>query len=690
MLDTASLESVVRMWLAILLTGLLAVPITSRLFPGPGATPYFTGKILGWLICTYTAWLLSSFRLISFERYGVIVGLVALVTISALCSLRNRSMPALPEILRWETSFFLVYLAGVTLRSANPDIRNLEKFMDFGFINAALRADYMPPLDPWWAGESINYYYFGHVAAAWLTKLSGVPADHGYNLMVGVLFSFTAITAFCVIREGLRSAKPAISMALAVSAAGLVTLGGNFHSVLYGPFRAFSPTTLNREFRYPDSTRYVGFDPSTGDKAFTEMPAYGFTVGDLHAHLLNLPTGLFILLVLFRIVGRRLADRSSAGAAPGEILALGFLFAVSAMTNSWDAVSYGILMGLAGLFLWLQPGGVKAKSLALLVFRGIAVIAIACLLASPFLANFKPIASHLKLAKAHTPIWQLAIIYGHVAVPCLILLTGLFLWARDDTAWKSAAMLAALAVLLVAFPEVVYVEDIYGGEYVRANTMFKFSFASQPVAMLASVLLIGLLLSNGGVKGGALAAVLAIPLFATLSYAWATHGGIGKALASNVLTLDGLGYIDRDRAADRPLLDWLTAQDGGQRIVLIEASGDSYTDAGRLSAMSGVPTVLGWQNHEWLWRGDYDAMVARAEDVTSFYSSTTLANACRILAKYGVTHIAIGTVEREKFATLNESLFQRLGNVIVQSGPSILIRFDASTCPMGKSTGRMD
>ncbi|ESY80388.1 hypothetical protein X740_13600 [Mesorhizobium sp. LNHC221B00] len=689
MLDPASLESLVAMWLAILVTGLLAVPITGRLFPGETATHYFTGKILGWLICTYMAWLLSAFKLISFERSGVVVGLASLAAISALCSLGSKTMPR-RDILRWEMVFFLVYFAGVTLRAENPDIRNLEKFMDFGFVNAALRADYMPPPDPWWAGEPINYYYFGHVAAAWLTKLSGVPSDHGYNLMIGVLFAFTAIMAFCIVRDGLRPAKPAISMALAVSAAALVTLGGNFHSVLYGPLRGLSPTTLGREFRFPDSTRYVGFDPPTTDKVFTEMPAYGFTVGDLHAHLLNLPAGLLILLILFRLVGRRLADRSSAGASPAEILALGFLFAVSAMTNSWDAVSYGMLMGLAGLFIWLQPSQVDAKSLTWLVLRGVAVIAIACLLASPFLAAFKPFASNLRLAKAHTPIWQLAIVYGHVAVPCLVLLTGLFLWARDDAAWKSAAMLAALALLLVALPELVYVEDIYGGEYVRANTMFKFSFAAQPVAMLASVLLIGLLLSRGGLKTGASAAVLAIPLFATLSYFWATHAGIGKALASNALTLDGLGSIDRDRAADRPLLDWLRAQGAGQRILLVEASGDSYTDAGRLSAMSGVPTVMGWQNHEWLWRGDYGATVIRAEDVASFYSSKTPANACRILTKYGITHIAIGTVEREKYAALDGRLFRGLGTVIVNSGPSILVRFDASTCPNGKSTDRMD
>ena len=41
----------------------------------------------------------------------------------------------------------------------------------------------------------------------------------------------------------------------------------------------------------------------------------------------------------------------------------------------------------------------------------------------------------------------------------------------------------------------------------------------------------------------------------------------------------------------------------GQPVVL-EANGDSYSDYERVSAMTGLPTVLGWYVHEWLWRGD--------------------------------------------------------------------------------------
>ena len=37
---------------------------------------------------------------------------------------------------------------------------------------------------------------------------------------------------------------------------------------------------------------------------------------------------------------------------------------------------------------------------------------------------------------------------------------------------------------------------------------------------------------------------------------------------------------------------------------VLEANGDSYSGYERVSAMTGLPTVLGWYVHEWLWRDD--------------------------------------------------------------------------------------
>lgn len=679
MIDAASMGSLVAMWMALVLCGLLAWPLASLLLPHDKDQGYLVAKPLGWLIAAYAAWLAGALHLLSFAHFGTFVGLACLAVIFLFTARRLPPLPSLPRILQWELAFFFVFLAGTLMKATTPDILGLEKFMDFGFVNAALRADTMPPPDPWWGGVPINYYYFGHAAVAWLIKLSGVPADHGYNLMVGAIFAFTATLAYRIVAGSLPESAPRIATLCGSLAAVLVTLGGNFHSVLYGPLRAFSPTTYTRDFFYPDSTRFIGFDPPTGDKAFTEMPPYGFAVGDLHAHLINLPAAFLLMLLLIRLVQRAAQGGAGSGMRLTDVLVLALLFAVSAMSNSWDTVSYGLLLVAAGFLAWLYRGAGIAGLLRQGAW-GIFIVALALLMAAPFLLAFKPFASSLRWSDAHTPFWQLAVIYGHVIGPCILLLAGLLSPLRRNPLWVSAAMLAGVAVILVALPEIAYVKDIYGEDHRRANTMFKFTFQAQPMAVLASMIGIGLLLGMREAKAGVAALFVAIPLLATLSYADATRGGLWRNLDGQKFTLDGLGFINQKRPDDRALIDWLRQRSADEHILLLEAYGDSYGEAGRLSAMTGVPVLLGWRGHEWLWRNDAGMVYRRADEIAAFYGAADLGQACRLIKTYGITHVAIGTIERESFPKLNEALLRELGPIVAQRGKSLLIEVSPGKC----------
>jgi len=59
---------------------------------------------------------------------------------------------------------------------------------------------------------------------------------------------------------------------------------------------------------------------------------------------------------------------------------------------------------------------------------------------------------------------------------------------------------------------------------------------------------------------------------------------------------------------------WINKNIKGQPTIL-EAQGDSYTDYGRVSVNTGLPTVMGWTVHEWFWRNSYDIVAPRIEDV---------------------------------------------------------------------------
>ena len=83
------------------------------------------------------------------------------------------------EALFWGTFFFFL-----TVRAFNPEVYWGEKPMDFSFLNALHRAVRLPPPEPWFAGSTLHYSYFGHYLVAALGKAC--------NIHPGVLFLISA------------------------------------------------------------------------------------------------------------------------------------------------------------------------------------------------------------------------------------------------------------------------------------------------------------------------------------------------------------------------------------------------------------------------------------------------------------------------------------------------------------------
>ena len=102
---------------------------------------------------------------------------------------------------------------------------------------------------------------------------------------------------------------------------------------------------------------------------------------------------------------------------------------------------------------------------------------------------------------------------------------------------------------------------------------------------------------------------------------------------------------------------------------MLEANGDSYTYGNRVSVLTGLPTVLGWFTHEWLWKDSYDLANERAEIVKQMYTSTDMEFVRNLMEEYKVAYIYVGNEERIKFAELgiNETGLQSLGEVIFRN-----------------------
>ena len=149
--------------------------------------------------------------------------------------------------------------------------------------------------------------------------------------------------------------------------------------------------------------------------------------------------------------------------------------------------------------------------------------------------------------------------------------------------------------------------------------------------------------------------------FGTAVYSW-----FGNVLdPSEYRGLDATAYLENVFPEDASAIRWLDETVEGQPVVL-EANGDSYSDYERVSAMTGLPTVLGWYVHEWLWRGDTLDLNTRSADVEQIYTSSDPDLVEELLQKYQVSYIFVGSKEREKYTALNEAVLQQVGEIVYQ------------------------
>ena len=135
----------------------------------------------------------------------------------------------------------------------------------------------------------------------------------------------------------------------------------------------------------------------------------------------------------------------------------------------------------------------------------------------------------------------------------------------------------------------------------------------------------------------------------------------------NYKSLDGLSYLNDLYSTDYQAILWARQNIPGQPVIL-EAQGDSYTDYARVSSNTGLPTVLGWPVHEWLWRGSYNEAGKRVEEVKILYESPDLDLTKQLIDQYNISYVFVGTLERQKYLNLQENKFAALGKIVFQSG----------------------
>jgi YYY domain-containing protein len=708
-------------WFALLTVGWIFLPLTGKVFGRFFDRGYLFSKVTGIAVVSYGVWLLSSLQILSFSFTAIVVSLCAAVAVVFLLLRGGRTLTSLVEnhykvFIGEEALFLCGLIVWSFIRGLQPDIYGLEKFMDYGLVNAILRTDTMPPQDMWFAGETINYYYFGHFVCALLTRLTAIKSSITYNLMIATLFSLTFSLVFSLAGNliylfGKQTLKKVIAGGLL--AAFLVTCGGNLHTFMYAhllPLAKRVDLYQNeiKSYWYPDATRYIGYNPPTEDKTIHEFPCYSFVVSDLHGHVLNIPFVLTFLAVLLAYFVRPHSETGNHKkrkwwyALPGLPLFGAFMLALFYMTSPWDLPIYLTIAGVVLLCKKCARYHFDWKSLVTIVLRPLAVIFLSVVMVLPFYLRFTPFTQGIGLVHARSPVYQLMVLWGYqlffvVCFLLLLLYERRKSYPRDEksapgkhvpTAFSLTApadlfvlILSLDAVGLIVMPEIIYVKDIYLPSFHRANTMFKLTYQSFIMFGIATGYSAVRILSWGGGSllhqfvNILLLFVLALPMLYPFQ---AVKGYYGRPLPNRYRGLDGLLFLERLYPGDFGAVQWLNENTRGQPVIL-EANGDSYTDYGRISMATGLPTVQGWFVHEWLWRGNADMVSERGHEVATVYESDDLSATKAILEKYQIQYIIIGKLERDAFKHLQEDKLMALGRKVFDRGDTKVIQLDAGS-----------
>jgi uncharacterized membrane protein len=114
--------------------------------------------------------------------------------------------------------------------------------------------------------------------------------------------------------------------------------------------------------------------------------------------------------------------------------------------------------------------------------------------------------------------------------------------------------------------------------------------------------------------------------------------------------------------------------------VVAEATGDEYSQFGRIGTYTGLESILGWAGHELQWRGVWKEQPKRVGDLTTLYTSADQNTVKNLLTQYDVSYVVVGGLERQKYGNRDyASVFQQVGRVVFDQDGTTLYYVGART-----------
>lgn len=583
-----------------------------------------------------------------------------------------------------------------------------ERLRDYALLSSVINHP-LEAREPWMVGSSLNYYLYWYRFGHFLSVLFKLPVWEVYHLLAAFALAFYMSSVYRLLSRYLNF-SPGVALLLSL----LVALGSNTAGVIFflnqgshwwGPSRVIAGA-INE---FPAWSFLLGdlhphylnlglvpffaclglfmFEKQKGiaDAALLifgmcaaatlwlynsnawEVPIWGA--------LLAVNLALLILLAIhtrYRALqaGRRgeettplhsgpLSWRSTLPRKP-EVYALILGLELAAIASLYLS-SRNILPPDSPWKLVSPPAVPRTELYEILLHWGIplTLIAVCQLILQP---------------TRETAVIVLALIVGSllpgVAPAPLSALLFLALWrvpgvVRNLTVRSSSSRLATVlleslgitALALIIVPEICYLDDPYGGENERMNTIFKIYSATWFMLHIYAFNLV----REAWIKLPA--SITALLPLKTMLAAFAvfmlgfTYHTIDLRKSSKLTVkpfAQGLSNMEeRFPGAAKTIQTLAQAKPG----VVLEAQGPPYDVTSHVATLSGHESYLGWANHVGLLTRRHDEVRRRESMTDTIYRETDCAKNMENLRSERIDYLVVGPLEKARYPEINQLQF---------------------------------
>jgi uncharacterized membrane protein len=218
--------------------------------------------------------------------------------------------------------------------------------------------------------------------------------------------------------------------------------------------------------------------------------------------------------------------------------------------------------------------------------------------------------------------------------------------------------MSVFGLIAIVAPCFFYIRGYFGnGDFRHQDTVFKFYSQAW------------LLLGTGAACGALWLLARTRPLWRRVwSSVWALCWIVPFMCGSCVFLWRGINHAAREANGSVPLsldgsipssqhdaaaMEWLRRHAKPGEAVLEAIKPGSYTEFGRVAALTGVPTPLGWSQHVWYWGAKFDVDIdprkALIERVYNWSDDGNGQAAIEELKKFNLRYIFIGDLEHRTY-----------------------------------------